>query len=112
MRCLQVIERGVGGDASRPWSEASRGVETGVRAMDAPEGFDGEVFGGIRVADDANDPTVNLTLMPAKQRLEGVEVAVTELPQHVGWLFQDWHLVPFYIRLRRRGGRGYRICQR
>ena len=48
-------------------------------------------------------------LWPAMlKRLEGFEVAVTELPQHVGWLFQHWHLLPFYIHLRRRGGEGYR----
>jgi hypothetical protein len=36
--------------------------------MDAPEGFDGEIVGGSRVADDAIDPAVNLTLMPTEQR--------------------------------------------
>jgi hypothetical protein len=107
-RALEVIERSVGSDPSRPCPKAARGIEAGVRAMDAPEGFDGEVFGGSRIANDANDPTVDLALMRAEQRLEGVEVAVTELPQHVGWLFQDWHLVPFYIRLRREGDEGYR----
>ena len=79
-RGLEVIECSVGSDTSRPCPEAARGVEAGVRAMDAPEGFDREVFGGSRVADDANDPTLNLTLMPTEQRLKGVEVAVTELP--------------------------------
>ena len=69
--------------------------------MDAPEGFDSEVFGGCRVADNANDPAVDLALMPSEQRLEGIEVSVTELPQHVGWLFQHWHFLPFYIHLRR-----------
>jgi hypothetical protein len=34
---------------------------------------------------------------------------VTELPQHVRWLFQDWHFAPFYIRLRREGNEGYRF---
>jgi len=61
-----------------------------------------------RIAYDADDPAVDLALVPAEQRLEGFEVAVTELPQHVGWLFQHWHLLPFYIHLRRRGGEGYR----
>ena len=46
--------------------------------------------------------------MPAEQRLEGIEVAVTELPQHVGWLFHDWHLLPFYIHLQRGEDEGYK----
>jgi hypothetical protein len=67
-RGLEVIECSVGSDASRPCPEAARGIEAGVRAMDAPEGFDGEIVGGSRVADDAIDPAVNLTLMPTEQR--------------------------------------------
>src|ERR1700693_3385704 len=47
-------------DASRPRPEAAGGIEAGVRAMDTPEGFNGEVFGGRRIADDSNNPAVNL----------------------------------------------------
>jgi hypothetical protein len=38
--------------------------------------------------DDANDPAVHVALMSAKQRLEGVEVVVTKLPQYFQRLFQ------------------------
>jgi hypothetical protein len=79
-----------------------------MRTVDAPKGFDSEVLGSGWIADEANDPTVDFALMPTEQRLEGVEVAVTELPQHVRWLFQHWHLLPFYIRLRHGGAEGYR----
>ncbi len=33
---------------------------------------------------------------------------MTELPQHVGWLFHDWHLLPFYIHLQRGEDEGYK----
>jgi hypothetical protein len=45
-----VIKRDIGGDASRPSSEASGGVEAGVRTIDAPEGFDREVLGDSWIA--------------------------------------------------------------
>jgi len=70
----QVIERGVGGDAPRPRLESSRRIEAGVAAIDAPEGFDGEVFGSGGIADDADNPAIDVALMPAKQGLEGVKV--------------------------------------
>jgi hypothetical protein len=62
-RGLQVIQRSVGGDASRPRSEASGGVEAGVRPIDALEGFDGEFFGDRWIADNTNDPAVDLGLV-------------------------------------------------
>ena len=56
--------------------------------MDTPERLKGKILGGSRIANDANDLPVDLALMCAKQRLEGVEVAMAELPQHVRWLLQ------------------------
>ena len=79
-----MIECSVGGDASRPGFEAECRVEAGMHAVDAPEGFDGEVFSRAGVADDADDPAIDLTLVQPEQRLKGVEIAVRELPQHVG----------------------------
>ena len=102
-----MIERSVDGDAPRPRPESAFRVEPGARAIDASEGFDSEIFGRSWIADDVNNPIVDLALMLAEQRLEGIEVAVTELPQHVGWLFQHRHLLSFYIRLRRGGHEGY-----
>jgi len=105
-----VIERSVGGDASRPRPEAACRVKACVRAIDAPEGFDGEVLGCSRISNDVNDPTVDLTLMPAKQRLEGVEVAVTS--PAVRRMAVPALASPLYICLRREGDEGYRICYR
>jgi hypothetical protein len=76
-----------------------------VAAIDAPEAFDGEVFGSGGIADDANDPAVDVALMPAKQGLEGVKVAVTKPPQYVGWLFQHWHFLPSIFAYGERGTR-------
>ena len=108
-RCLQVIERSVSGDAPRPRSEAARGIEARVGAMDTPEGFHREVFGSGWIADNVNNPAVNLTLMRAEQRLESVEVAMTELPQHVRWLFQKLASRPLLYTLTARGSRGLQV---
>jgi hypothetical protein len=68
------------------------------------EGFHSEIFGSSRITDDANNPTVNLTLMRVEQRFESVEIAVTELLQHVRRLFQNWHLPLLYTLTARKGG--------
>ena len=66
------------GDAASPTFESARRIEAGVSAMDAPERFDGQIFGRGGVAYDAQDPTVNGALMLAEHGLEGVDVALAE----------------------------------
>ena len=79
----EPIESGAGGDAPRPGLEGTRGLEAGVSAMDAPEGLDREVLGCRGIADDAQDPAVDGTLMLAEERFEGVEIALPEPIQNV-----------------------------
>jgi hypothetical protein len=55
--------------------------------MNAPEGLDGEIFGRGGIANDAHDPTVNLSLVLPEQALEGIEVTCRELLQYLRWLF-------------------------
>jgi hypothetical protein len=81
------------------------GFEAGVRAIDAPEGFEGKVLGDRRIADDANDPAIDFVLMQTEKSLEGVEVTAAEPLQNVGWLCQRLHLLAFYISLRHQKGR-------
>ena len=75
-----------------------RVVEGGVRAMDTPEGFHGQVFGRRWIADIERQPCTSP--MRAKQRLKGVEAAVKTASAR-RMAVQNWHLAPFYIRLRR-----------
>ena len=80
---FEMVEGRVGGDAARPGFETARGIEAGMSAMNAPEGFDCKIFGEGGIADDDHDPAVDLGLMPAEQGLEGVDVAACELLQDV-----------------------------
>ncbi|MBZ5706212.1 MAG: hypothetical protein LAN63_12740 [Acidobacteriia bacterium] len=73
-----MVQRGVGRDASRPGANRPSWVEPGARPVHAPEGFDRQVFGLTRIADDAHDPPIDLALELAKQRLEGFDVALRE----------------------------------
>ena len=50
-----------------------------MRAVDAPESLNGEVFGRGRIADDAQNPAVDLVLKPAKQGLKSGGIASREL---------------------------------
>jgi hypothetical protein len=47
--------------------------------MHAPECLHGHLLGCVGVADDAEDPAVNGSLVEAKERLEGVDTTFLEL---------------------------------
>src|SRR5277367_3941280 len=98
---LEMIERRIGGNAASPRLEAARGIETSVGPLNTEKGVDREVFGQARIADNNDDPAVDLGLMPAEQSLESLNVAARELPQDVGLLH---HRQFFGRKLPRRGG--------
>jgi hypothetical protein len=104
---LEVIKRGVGGDASCPPFKASCGVEAGVRAIDAPEGFEGKVLGDPRIADDANDPAVDLVLMQTEKSLEGVEAPRQNCCKTSDGYSNTCTCSAFYISLRHERAGGY-----
>jgi hypothetical protein len=52
-------------------------------AMDAPEGLDREVFSGSGIADDAQDPAVDGTLMLAEESFECIEIAKPKAVRYV-----------------------------
>ena len=72
------VESGAGGDAPRPRLESARRLKARMSAMDAPEGLDREVFSGSRIADDAQNPAVDRTLMLAEEKFECIEIALLE----------------------------------
>jgi hypothetical protein len=79
-----MIERRIGGDASRPSREIAIGTEACPCLMNAPKCFHGQILGDAGVTDDTNDPAVNLFLVLVKQRLEGFQVPSREA-------FQKFH---------------------
>jgi hypothetical protein len=70
------VERRVGGDAASPGLESARRVEASVGAMNTPKSFDSEVFGCRRIANDFEDPPIHSSLVLAKERFEGVKIAL------------------------------------
>jgi len=76
-RSLRVVKRDVDGYASRLRLEAARRVKVRVRKIDSPKGSDGEVLSGSQIADNANDPAVDLTLIPGRTLLKGTCLATT-----------------------------------
>ena len=85
---LQKIDGDIRGDSSGPGGEMPPRIETSVRPMNAPEGLDGEILGRGRIANDAHDPAVNLSLELPEQHLESLKVAGREFFQHFRRLFQ------------------------
>ena len=79
----EPIERGARSDAAGPGLEGTRGIEAGASGMNSPESFDGEVFSGAGVADDAEDPAEDGPLMLAEESFECIEIALPELIQYV-----------------------------
>ena len=82
--------------------------------VQTPEGLEGQVFGGSRIANDANDPDVDLALVLAEKRLEGFDFARRESLQHVhpaplcmltGFSNKGYILKPMMLRLRGLTGR-------
>ena len=64
-------------------AETALRIEAGVGAVDTPEGLDGEVLGRGRVADQGDDPAVDLGLVLPEQDLEGLDVTQRELLEQV-----------------------------
>ena len=79
--CAEPVESRAGGDAPRPGLEGARGLKACVSAMDAPEGLDHEVLGSGGIANDAQNPAVDGTLMLAEERFECIEIAEPEAIQ-------------------------------
>jgi hypothetical protein len=52
-----------------------------VRLVNAPKGFDGQVFGRSRVTSDAQNPAVDSALVLVKERLKGGCVPLPEKVQ-------------------------------
>src|SRR6185295_8911716 len=90
------------------------GVEPVAPLVQTPEGLEGQVFGGSRIANDANDPAVDFALVLAEKGLEGFDFARRESLQHVhpaplsmltGFGDQGYILKPMTLRPRGLTGR-------
>jgi len=64
-------------------AETALRIEAGVGAVDTPEGLDGEILGGGRIAHECDDPAADLGLVLPEQRLEGLDVTQRELLKQV-----------------------------
>src|SRR5262252_1012883 len=85
-----MVNRQVRGDAPQPSPTVAVWVEAVTALIKPPEGFDCQIFGGARVANNAHDPAVDLTLVLSKKRFEGLDVTRGES-------LQNAHLAPLYI---------------
>jgi hypothetical protein len=54
-----------------------------MRPVNSPEGLHRQVFGGARVADNAQNPSINGALMHAEEGFKSVQVALLEPAQDV-----------------------------
>jgi hypothetical protein len=84
----------MGGDAPCPTLKSTRRLKACVGLVDAPESFHGQFLGRRRIAHDAQNPSVNLTLMLAEERLEGIQIALPKLIQDAARVIPH-PLVPF-----------------
>src|SRR5215813_2370540 len=71
----QVVERDVHRDPAQPSTAITRRVEARSCAVHTPKCLDAQVLSGGRIADDANDPAIDIPLILPKERFEGVQVA-------------------------------------
>src|SRR5215472_9090140 len=78
-----MVNGEVGSHAAKPTGAVAFGVQTIAVLIQAPEGFDGKVLGGARIASDANDPAVDLALVLAKERFKGFRLARRESLENV-----------------------------
>src|ERR1035437_5525962 len=65
-------------NAARPCAETACRIEARVRPVNPPERLQGNVFGGRRVADQANHPAVDVGLVTLEQRLERLDFTPRE----------------------------------
>src|SRR5206468_6005583 len=99
----KLIERRVGCDAPHPCAEASPGIELGATPICPPERLHQHIVGGAPVADDAQDPSIDLRFEPAEQLLERSLIALDEPAENLGvWLAR--HVV--YLALLSRTWKG------
>src|SRR5580700_3657750 len=82
-RSAQVVESRICSDAVGPGSEIAGRIEARAVAIDAPKRFHSEILCNTRVADNSNDPGIDLLLVLAKQHLEGFQVTRREPFQKV-----------------------------
>jgi hypothetical protein len=76
-----MIDREIRSDAPRPRAERSAWIEATSRAVNPPEGLDGEFFRRGGIANDANNPSIHLSLKLPEQCLEGFRVSLPEALQ-------------------------------
>jgi hypothetical protein len=75
MRMPQMVKSSVGGDPACPGAEIAGQLEPRSRLVYAPESVHRKILCNSVVTDDANNPGIDLHLVPSKQRFEGFKVA-------------------------------------
>src|SRR5690242_17776947 len=88
-----MVDGQVCGHAAKPAGAVALRIQTIAILIQAPEGFDGKVFGGARIASDANDPAVDLALVLVEERFKGFHLARRESLENV-------HLASLFILTR------------
>ena len=74
----QIVERRVGRNPPYPGAEAAGRIEVRAAPVGPPEGIREHVVGRRMIADDPQDPAVNVALELPEQLLEGRFVAPDE----------------------------------
>jgi len=83
MRVAKVVDRQVGGDASRPGSEVACRPKALACSVDALQSFYRQVLGDTRIANDAHNPSVDVALVMPNQNLESIDLAICKSPEQV-----------------------------
>src|SRR4029079_19800513 len=89
-----VIDGEVCRDASRPCAKRVSSVESSSRFVNAPKGFNRQIFRHRRVANDPYNPGVHFSLEMPEQLLERVHVSLFEA-------FEELHFaLRLYLRVK------------